>query len=96
MGRRILDVKVLVLASAAFCSEHTTAVDVFEIPIGKLVVSLGILRLFVVDSQIPLAVFHKTVEANEFIFLLCGRPVLAPCIALVEYKSSLISSLACS
>src|SRR4030088_3359776 len=93
MGRRILDVKVLVLASAAFCSEHTTAVDVFEISIGKLVMSLGILRLFVVDSQIPLAVFGKAVEANEFIFLLCGRPVLAPCIALVEYKSSLVDEL---
>jgi hypothetical protein len=49
--------------------------------------------LFVVDAQIPPAVFGKTVEANEFIFLLCGRPVLAPCIALVEYKSSFVDEL---
>src|SRR3979490_861326 len=90
VGRRILDVIVLVLARAAFCSEHATPVDLFEIPIREFVVSFGILRLFVVDSQIPLAVFGKAVEANEFIFLLCGRPMLAPRIALVEYKSSFV------
>jgi hypothetical protein len=61
-------------------------VDIFEISVGKFVVSLGLLRFFVVDSQIPFAVFGKTVQANEFIFLLCGRLVLAPCIALVEYE----------
>src|ERR1700688_4660111 len=49
--------------------------------------------LFVVDAQIPPAVFGKAVEVNEFIFLLCGRPVLAPCIALVEYKSSFVDEL---
>src|SRR6202048_4106055 len=90
---RDLDVIVLVLARAAFRSEHATAVDIFEIPIGKFVVSLGLVRLFVVDTQIPLAVFGKAVEANEFIFLLCGRPVLAPCIALVEYKSSFVDEM---
>src|ERR1700682_2154334 len=90
---RDLNVIVLVLARAAFRSEHATAVDVFEISIGKLVMSLGILRLFVVDSQIPFAVFGKAVEANEFIFLLCGRPVLAPCIPLVEYKSAFVDKL---
>src|ERR1700682_1643626 len=90
---RDLDVIVLVLARAAFRSEHATAVDIFEVPIGKFVVSLGLVRLFVVDTQIPLAVFGKAVEANEFIFLLCGWPVLAPCIALVEYKSSFVDEL---
>src|ERR1700704_6789094 len=86
--RRVLDVMVLVLAGAAFRGQQTTAVDTFEIPIGKFVVSLGVLRFRVVDSQIPLAIFGKTVKANEFIFLRCGRPVLAPCIALVEDKPS--------
>src|SRR3981189_3941721 len=90
---RDLNVIVLVLARAAFRSEHATAVDIFEIPIGKFVVSLGLVRLFVVDSQIPLAVFGKAVEANEFIFLQCGRPVLAPPIPLVEYKSSFVDEL---
>jgi hypothetical protein len=85
---RVLDVMVLVLTRAAFRSQHAAAVDLLEIPIGKFVVSLGLLRFPFVDSQIPLAVFGKTMEANEFIFLLCGWPVLAPCIALVEDKSS--------
>jgi hypothetical protein len=90
---RVLDAMVLVLARAAFRSEHATAVDIFEIPIGKFVASLGLFGLFVVDSKIPLAVFGKAVEANEFIFLLWGRPVLTPCITLVEYKSSSVDGL---
>jgi len=77
---RVFDVIVLVLAGAAFCREHATAVDLAEIPIGKFVVSLGLLGFFVIDSQIPPAVFGKAVEANESIFLLGSRPVLAPCI----------------
>src|ERR1700687_3951015 len=87
---RGLDVMVLILARAAFCGEHATAVDIFKVPVGEFVMSLGVLGFLVVDSQIPLAIFRKTVEANEFIFLLCGWPVLAPCIALVEYKSSVV------
>jgi hypothetical protein len=90
---RVLDVIMLVLARAAFCGEYAAAVDFLEIPIGKFVVSLGLLRLFVVDSQIPLAVFGKPVAADEFIFLLRGRLVLAPCISLVEYESSFVDEL---
>ena len=67
--------------------------DIFEIPIGKFIVSLGLLRLFVVEFQMPFAVLGKTVQANEFIFLLCRRPVPASCIALVEYKSSFVDKL---
>jgi len=93
MRCRVLDVIVSVLAGAAFPRQHATAVDHFEIPIGKFVVSLGLLGLLVVDPQIPLAVFVKTMEANELIFLLCGRPVLAPCITLVEYKLSFVDKL---
>ena len=93
MMGRILDVIVFVLAGAAFCREQTAAVNLLEIPKGEFIVSLGVLRLFVVDAQIPPAVFGKTVRANEFIFLLCGRPVLAPCIALVEYKFSFVDEL---
>src|ERR1700730_6395878 len=90
---RALDVIVLVLARAAFCSEHAAAVDIVEISIGKLVVSFGILRPLVVDSQMPFSVLGKTMEANEFIFLLCGRPVLTPCIALVEYRFAFVDEL---
>jgi hypothetical protein len=54
---------------------------------------LGLLSLFVVDAQIPLAVFGKTMEANEVIFFVCRRPVLAPCITVVEQDSSLADKL---
>jgi hypothetical protein len=84
MCGRLFDVIVLILAGAAFCREHATAVDLSEIPVGKFVVSLGLLGLFVVDAQIPFAVFGKTVEAKECVFLFRGRPVFAPCIALVQ------------
>jgi len=47
---RILDVIVLVLTRPAFGSEHATPVDIFEIAIGKLVVSLGILGFLVVNT----------------------------------------------
>src|SRR6202162_3810148 len=90
---RVFDVIVLVLAGAAVCREHATAVDLAEIPIGKFVVSLGLLGFFVIDSQIPPAVFGKAVEANEFIFLLGSRPVLAPCVPLVQYDPSFIDKL---
>src|ERR1700724_1060824 len=43
--------------------------------------------------KIPLAVFGRVVEANEVVFLLRGRPVLAPNIALIEYKSSVVDEL---
>ncbi len=87
---RVLDVMVLILARAAFCGEHATAVDILEVSIGKFVMSLGLLGLFVVDSQIPLAVFGKAVAADEFILLFCRRPVLAPCVPLVQYKFSVV------
>src|SRR5882762_8430273 len=92
MGR-ILDVRVFVLAGAAFCCQQTAAVNLLEIPIGEFIVSLGVLRLFVVDSQIPLAIFGEPVAADEFIFLLRGRLVLAPCIALVVDKCSFADEL---
>src|ERR1700675_461251 len=93
MMGRILDVIVFVLAGAAFCRKQAAAVDLLEIPIGEFIMCLGVLRLFVVDSQIPPAVFGKAVEANEFIFLLGSRPVLAPCISLVQYNPSFVDKL---
>jgi hypothetical protein len=90
---RVFDVIVLVLAGAVFCREHATAMDIAEIPIGKFVVSLGLLGFFVIDSQISSAVFDKAVEANEFIFLLGSRPVFAPRISLVQYSPSFVHKL---
>src|ERR1700680_2016343 len=63
--------------------------DVFEISIGKLVMSLGILGFFVVDPQMPLAVFGEAMALDELILLLRRRLVFASGIALVEHESSL-------
>src|ERR1700689_113920 len=90
---RVFDVIVLVVAGGAFCREHATAVDLAEVPIGKFVVSLGLLWFFIIDSQIPPAVFGKAVEANEFIFLLGSRPVFAPCISLIQNDPSFVYKL---
>ena len=89
MGRA-LDIIMLVLAGAAFGREQAAAMHLLEIPIGEFIMCLGLLGLVVVDSQIPPAVFGKAVEANEFIFLLRRRLVLAPCISLVEYEFSFV------
>src|SRR5258705_8108051 len=91
--RRILDIVMLVLAGTAFRSQYATTVDILEISIGKLIVSLGIIGLFAINSQIPFAVFGKSVDADVFAFLHGGRLVLAPCISLVEYKSSFVDEL---
>jgi hypothetical protein len=56
----------------------------------KLVVSLGILGLLAVNSQIPFAVFGKAVEVDVFAFFHGGRLMLAPCVSLVEYESSFV------
>jgi hypothetical protein len=83
---RGFDVEVLVLSSAALRSEYTAAMDLFEIPVGELVMSLGLFRTFVIDSQVPFAVFGKAVAAKEFIFLFGRGPVLTPRIPVVEYN----------
>src|SRR3984893_4033660 len=69
------------------------AMGFIEIPVGKLVMPLGILRLLVVHPQIPFGVFGKPMEANVFVFLLGGRLMLAPRISIVEYKSSFFDKL---
>src|SRR6202047_4146690 len=67
--------------------------DVFEISIGKLVMSLGILGVFVVDPQMPLAVFGEAMALDELILLLRRRLMLAPVIALVVYEFSIADEL---
>jgi hypothetical protein len=93
MCRRVFDVKVLVLACAAFRSKHSAAMDFVEIPVRKFVVSLGIFRTLIVDSKIPLAKFRKTVKAKEFVFVLSQRPMLTPRIPFVEYKLAFVDKV---
>jgi hypothetical protein len=90
MRGSILNVEVLILASPAFHRKYATPVDIFEIPIRKLVVSFGIFGFLAVNTQIPFPVFGETMKAKELIFLPRGRLVLTPCIPFVEHKSSLV------
>ena len=78
MRGRVFDVNVLVLPRATFRGEHAAAVDPFEIPVGKLVVPLGIFWTLIIDAKIPFAVFGKAAVAKEFIFPFGRWPMLAP------------------
>jgi hypothetical protein len=51
--RRDLDVVVLVLGSAHFGGQHRAPVDVLEVAVGELVVSLGLGPVLVVAAQVP-------------------------------------------
>src|SRR5438309_1630393 len=93
VGCRVLDVVMPVLAGPAFRSQHATTVNIPEISEGKRVVRLGMFGPLVIDPQKPFAVFGKTVETDIFAFLLGGRLVLAPVIALVECESSFFDEL---
>src|SRR6267142_498306 len=82
----LLDVEVLVLPGTAFGGKHTASMDIFKVAVRKFIMSLGILRLVVVDSQVPAAIFHKAMLANELVLLLRRGSVLAPCIPFIGYK----------
>lgn len=95
---RILDVVMLVLGGTAFRSEYGTAVDTREISTGKLIVSLCVPLCPFAFSDCSLltpkyyfAVFGKAVEVDVFAFLYGRRLLLAPCISLVEHKSSVFN-----
>jgi hypothetical protein len=51
--RRDLDVVVLVLGSAHLGGQHRAPVDVLEVAVGELVVSLGLGPALVVAAQVP-------------------------------------------
>src|SRR5918999_1894431 len=88
MGGGPLNIEVFILSCPAFGRKHPAAVNLFEIAIGELIMLLGLRILLIVDTQMPFAVFTKTMRADEFIFFLCRRLMLAPCIPVVRYERS--------
>ncbi|MGH9966518.1 MAG: hypothetical protein ACREBG_01620 [Pyrinomonadaceae bacterium] len=70
VGSCPFDVEMLVLPGAAFGRKHSAPVDIFKVAVRKFIVTLGILRLLVVDSQVPAAIFLKAMLANELVLLL--------------------------
>src|SRR5580704_17802081 len=81
------DIKVFVLSCSAFDGEHRATMNVDEVAIWEFVPLLGILRLLIVDTQMPFCVLFKSVLIDELIFLLSGRLVVTPCVSLVAHKT---------
>jgi hypothetical protein len=52
--------------------------NVFEVGIGKFVSSFGVLRVALVNSQMPFCVLTEAMLPNELILQLCRRPVFGP------------------
>ena len=93
VGSGAFDIEMLVLSGAAFGGKHSAPMDIFKVAVRKFIVPLGIRGLLVVNSQIPFAIFLKTTESKELIFLPCGGLMLTPCIPFVEDKSSFADEL---
>jgi hypothetical protein len=51
--RRVFDFGVAILASSGLRREQPAPMNIFEIAIGELVSLLGILRIVIVDAQMP-------------------------------------------
>jgi hypothetical protein len=73
-----LDFGVAILAGSGFRREQTAPMNIFEIAIGELVSLLGILRVMIVNAQMPFCIFAESVQSDEFILFVCGRPMPAP------------------
>jgi len=78
LRRRVFDFGVAILASSGLRREQPAPMNIFEIAIGELIPSFGMLVFLFVNPQIPFTVFIKSVLADKLILLLCGRLVFAP------------------
>ena len=67
--------------------------NIFEIAIGELVSLLGILRVMIVNPQMPFCIFAESVQSDEFVLFVCRRPMSAPCAFTVRYEVSLFDEL---
>src|ERR1051326_772664 len=76
--RRVFDFHVAILASSASCSEKPATVNIREIAKREFVSAFCIRTEPLVDSQMPLCIFTKSVQADKLIFLICGRTMSAP------------------
>ena len=88
VGRRQLDVGVLVLTGTPLRGEHPAAMDLFEVPIWELVSALGVPVVFVIYTELPATVFRRTVVVEVLVLLRRRWPVTTPVISFVEDKAS--------
>jgi hypothetical protein len=85
MGGGQLDVEVLALAGARLRGQHPAAVHLLEVAVRELVPRLGVLRLLVVDTEVPPGVLAEPVFGQEIVLLPSRGLVFAPVVALVDY-----------
>ena len=67
--------------------------NVFKIAIRKLVSLFCILRVMIVNAQMPLCIFAESVQSDEFVLFACGGPMSAPRAFSVHNKMFLFDKL---
>ena len=69
--RRVFDFGVTMLASSGFCRKQPAAMNIFEIAVRKFVSALRILRVAIIDPEMPLCIFTESVHTDELILFVC-------------------------
>src|SRR5260370_1560124 len=87
----VFDVIMFVLSCSAFCCNHSTAMNIFKISIGELIMPFRIHSVIIIYSQTPSSILSESVLLDKFILLLRGRwSMFTPRIPLVEYELALL------
>jgi hypothetical protein len=94
-GSGCFDFSVAVLASSGFRREQTAPVNTYEIAVREFVSALRIRRVPFVDAEMPFCIFTESVQTDEFILFVYGRPMFAPRAFTVRYKMSLFDQVHC-
>jgi hypothetical protein len=63
-------------------------VDLFEVAVRELVPCFGVFAFLIVDTQMPLPVFGKSVPSDELILLLGAWLMFTSVVPLVAHHSS--------
>src|SRR6266567_2188463 len=90
---RIFNVVIFVLSRSGFHREQTAPVNVCEITVRKRVSALRIHSVTFVHAEMPLRVFGKPVHADEFVFHITRRFVLAPRAFAISDQTSFVDEL---
>src|ERR1700683_376412 len=74
------------LSGPALRGKQCTPVQIEKIAIRELKPSLGVLRLLVVDAQMPFGILCKTMLLDELVLLTSRRLVITPRVSFVPHK----------
>jgi hypothetical protein len=91
--RRVFDFGIAILASPGLRREQSAPMNIFEIAIGEFVSLLRILRVMIVNAQMPFCIFAESVQSDEFILFVCGRPMSAPSAFAISDQMSLFDQV---